>query len=50
MRRTLRIQDGVSLLCRTTALAALDGATIYFWLPYSHTLYRISTGGAEFDR
>ena len=47
----LRIQDGVSLLCRAMVLGGvLEGATVYLRLPYSRTLYRISTGGAEFDR
>ena len=47
----LRIQDGVSLLCRGMVLGqVLQDARIYFRLPYSRTLYRISTGGAEYDR
>ena len=47
----LRIQDGVSLLCRGMVLGRLlEEAHIYFRLPYSRTLYRISTGGAEYDR
>lgn len=47
----LRIQDGVSLLCRGMVLGqVLDEANIYLRLPYSRTLYRISTGGTEFDR
>ena len=47
----LRIQDGVSLLCRGMVLGrVLEEANIYFRLPYSRALYRISTGGAEYDR
>ena len=47
----LRIQDGVSLLCRGIVLGrVLEEADIYFRLPYSRTLYRISTGGTEYDR
>ena len=47
----LRIQGGVSLLCRGMVLGqVLQEARIYFRLPYSRTLYRISTGGAEYDR
>lgn len=47
----LRIQDGVSLLCRGLVLGqVLEEANIYFRLPYSRTLYRISTGGEEYDR
>ena len=46
-----RIQDGVSLLCRGIVLGRiLEEANIYFRLPYSRTLYLISTGGAEYDR
>ena len=47
----LRIQDGVNLLCRGMVLGQiLENATIYLRLPYSRTLYLISTGGAEYDR
>ena len=47
----LRIQDGVNLLCRGMVLGGiLENATIYLRLPYSRTLYLISTGGAEYDR
>ena len=47
----LRIQDGVNLLCRGMVLGKiLENATIYLRLPYSRTLYLISTGGAEYDR
>lgn len=47
----VRIQDGVNLLCRGMVLGQiLEDATIYLRLPYSRTLYLISTGGAEYDR
>jgi hypothetical protein len=46
-----RLMGGVSLLCRGMAMAkVLDGATIYARLPYSRTLYQISTGGAQYER
>jgi hypothetical protein len=46
-----RIQGGVSLLCRgMTMSAVVENATILLRMPYSHTLYRISTGGKEYDR
>ena len=47
----MRIQDGVNLLCRGMVLGRiLENSTIYLRLPYSRTLYLISTGGAEYDR
>ncbi len=47
----LRIQDGVSLLCRGMVLGqVLQSATIYLRLPYSRTLYLFSTDGAEYGR
>ena len=47
----VRIQDGVNLLCRGMVFGQiLEDATIYLRLPYSRTLYLISTGGAEYDR
>jgi hypothetical protein len=46
-----RIQGGVSLLCRGVVMGqALNGATIYARLPYSRTLYLVSTGGKTYDR
>jgi hypothetical protein len=45
-----RIQDGVSLLCRGAAIAAVaENAKIYMRLPYSRTLYLISTGGKTYE-
>lgn len=48
----LKVQAGVSLLCRMSALSAVVGnkGRIILRLPYSDTLYLISTGGARFDR
>ena len=46
-----RIQGGVSLLCRGTILSAVGGAkTELFRLPYSRTLYLVSTDGKTYDR
>lgn len=46
-----RTQGGVSLLCRGFALGAIaKNATILMRLPYSGTLYSISTGGKIYDR
>ena len=46
-----RTQGGVSLLCRGMALAAVSkNATILMRLPYSSTLYSVSTGGKTYDR
>jgi len=46
-----RIQGGVSLLCRGVVMGqALNGATIYARLPYSRTLYLLSTDGKTYDR
>lgn len=46
-----RIQGGVSLLCRGVALAQVaQNASIYLRLPYSETLYLISTGGKRYDK
>jgi hypothetical protein len=48
----LRLQGGVSLLCRGMALASLDlpDRQIFLRLPYSEFLYLRSTGGQKFDR
>jgi hypothetical protein len=46
-----RIQGGVSLLCRGMVLGAVgQNATVYLRLPYSESLYLISTGGMVYDR
>src|SRR5262245_31290964 len=45
-----RIQGGVSLLCRGMLLGAVaEKSTIYARLPYSETLYLISTGGKTYE-
>ncbi|WP_095153388.1 MULTISPECIES: hypothetical protein [unclassified Pseudomonas] len=47
----VRIQGYVSLLCRGMTMAAVVNATtIIARLPYSETLYKISTGGETYDR
>ena len=44
-----REMGGVSLLCRGMALGAVQkNAIILLRLPYSETLYRLSTGGDEY--
>ena len=46
-----REMGGVSLLCRGGVLAALVKTNgILLRLPFSETLYSISTGGKEYDR
>jgi hypothetical protein len=41
-----RIQGGVNLLCRGMVLAAVaKNATVLMRLPYSESLYLVSTGG-----
>lgn len=46
-----RIQSGVSLLCRMTVLGAVaEKSHVFLRLPYSDTLYQISTGGKSYDR
>lgn len=46
-----RKNGGVSLLCRGAALGAVaNNGKILLKLPYSATLYRISTGGAVYNR
>jgi carbon starvation protein CstA len=46
-----RMQGGVSLLCRGMVMGAVGkNATVYLRLPYSGTLYQISTGGRTYDR
>ena len=48
-----RRMGGVSLFCRAAAMGAVvdaDGSNILARLPYSQTLYGISTGGKSYDR
>lgn len=46
-----RIQGGVSLLCRgITTAAAVENTKILARLPYSRSLYLISTDGKTYDR
>jgi len=46
----VRMQGGVSLFCRGMTMAAVaKSATIYSRLPYSETLYLISTGGKTYQ-
>lgn len=46
-----RIQGGVSLFCRIAVLGAVaENANVYLRLPYSETLYLMSTGGKTFER
>ncbi|MBA1245538.1 hypothetical protein [Pseudomonas japonica] len=47
----VRIQGYVSLLCRGMTMAGVVNATtIIARLPYSETIYKISTGGNTYDR
>lgn len=46
----LRIQDGVSLLCRMAAFQVAPIDRIILRLPYQEWAYLASTGGATFDR
>ncbi|MEN9937695.1 MAG: hypothetical protein RLZZ387_4274 [Chloroflexota bacterium] len=46
----LRIQQGVSLLCRGLALGRAPVDRILLRLPYSEWAYLVSTGGQSFDR
>jgi hypothetical protein len=46
-----RNQGGVSLMCRAMMMAAvINNASILMRLPYSETLYNISTNGKSYDR
>lgn len=46
-----RANGGVSLLCRGAMMGGVaSNATIIARLPYSETLYEISTGGATYER
>lgn len=44
----LKIQDGVSLLCRAARLSVAPVDRIILRLPYIHAFYLFSTGGREF--
>lgn len=46
----LRVQDGVSLLCRMAALKVAPTERILLRLPYQSWAYLASTGGRTFDR
>ena len=48
----LRVQDGVSLLCRGLMLGSLNltETPILVRLPYSEFLYLMTTDGQKFDR
>lgn len=47
----VRIQGYVSLLCRGMTMGAVVNATtIIARLPYSETIYKISTGGNSYER
>ena len=46
-----RIQGNVNLLCRGIVLGQVgQNADVYLRLPYSETLYSLSTGGKAYDR
>jgi len=46
-----RETDGVSLLCRISMLGAVaNNSTILVRLPYSHTLYLLSTDGKTYEK
>lgn len=46
-----RANGGVSLICRSMAMsAAIKDTKILLRMPYSATLYGISTGGKQYDR
>ncbi len=46
-----RVEGGVSLLCRAMAIGAVgNNMTVIARLPYSQTLYLISTNGATYER
>lgn len=47
----VREMGGLSLLCRMAVLGAVaKNSTILVRLPYSETLYLISTGGKKYER
>jgi len=46
-----REMGGVSLMCRMVAMSAVaKNSTILLRLPYSQTLYDISTGGVQYGK
>jgi len=46
-----REANGVSLLCRMAVLGAVaTNSTVLMRLPYSETLYLVSTGGKTYER
>lgn len=46
----LRVQDGVSIMCRLAAMGQAPVDRIILRLPYQHWAYLASTGGREFER
>jgi hypothetical protein len=46
----LKVQNGVSLLCRGMALGAAPVNRIIFRLPYQNWAYLMSTGGLTFEK
>lgn len=46
----LRVQDGVSLLCRMAAMGQAPVERVILRLPYQHWAYLASTGGQTFER
>lgn len=46
----LRVQDGVSLLCRMAAMGKAPVDRVILRLPYQHWAYLASTGGRTFER
>ena len=46
----MRIDGGVSILCRLSSFSAVTKGTILFRLPYSEYLYLLSTNGAKFEK
>lgn len=45
-----RKTGGVSILCRSMALAQIAKSKIYMRLPYSETLYLLSTDGKNYSK
>lgn len=46
----LRVQDGVSIMCRLAAMGQAPVDRIILRLPYLHWAYLASTGGQTFER
>ncbi|MEI6776229.1 MAG: hypothetical protein WCK70_04980 [Chloroflexales bacterium] len=46
----LRVQDGVSILCRLAAMRQAPVDRVVLRLPYQHWAYLASTDGQTFDR